>query len=62
MAADQREVVAVMRFTGMCEMQARRHIEQREALLRIEEQRRRLAAQACADNYAARVAASQEKK
>ncbi len=62
MTPDTRQVTAVMRFTGMGEMQARRHVEQREALLRAEEQRRRLAAQACADNYAARVAAFQEKK
>ena len=62
MAADQREVAAVMRFAGMGEMQAIRHIEQRHVLLRAEWERRRLAAQRCADNYAATFAANHQEK
>lgn len=62
MTPDTRQVTAVMRFTGMGEMQAIRHVEQREALLRAEEQRRCLAAQACADNYAAKSAALNQEK
>lgn len=62
MIPDPRQVAAVMRLTGMGELQARRHIEQRHVLLRAEWERRRMAAQRCADNYAAKVAANQGEK